>query len=219
MLRKAFGATMKILRDHDFQELLVDYPGAAAASSSPRNVTDQVSSDWLISGANGKEYKPDDYLKAFADFVRGEGRRRSTPYRSCWPGPSDWSAETLVELRDALSAAPEHFTETNLQRAYQATTTRRWSTSSRWSSMPRWKRAAADRRGAGRRCRAAPERRPRTDGRADRLAGLHPASTWCRTSPSTATTSTLVPVLSDRGGWGPRQPRLRRPARRAARQT
>jgi type I restriction enzyme R subunit len=35
--------------------------------------------------------------------------------------PSDWRPETLVELRDALKAAPEHFTQENLERAHRAT--------------------------------------------------------------------------------------------------
>jgi type I restriction enzyme, R subunit len=34
--------------------------------------------------------------------------------------PQEWGAAPLSELRDALTKAPEHFTEANLQRAFQA---------------------------------------------------------------------------------------------------
>ena len=31
---------------------------------------DQVSSEWLIRGLDGKDYKPDDYLVAFSEYVK-----------------------------------------------------------------------------------------------------------------------------------------------------
>src|SRR5262249_20334896 len=34
--------------------------------------------------------------------------------------PQEWGAEALTELRQALTQAPEHFTEANLRRAFQA---------------------------------------------------------------------------------------------------
>ena len=120
MLRESFTDTMKILRDPDFQELLVDYPRPPRTFLVAPGVEDTVASEWLIKGATGQEYKPADYLKAFEAFVRDQRRpgRRDPILLS---RPQDWGSQPLRELRDALSQAPEHFTEDNLQRAFEAT--------------------------------------------------------------------------------------------------
>ena len=64
-----FTDTMRMLRDADFQKLLVDYPRGERTFIVAPGVTDDVSSEWLIRGGTGKEYKPSDYLEAFAAFV------------------------------------------------------------------------------------------------------------------------------------------------------
>ena len=69
--RATSPATMKLLRDADFQDLLVDYPRAAAhVHRRAERTEDDVSSEWLIRDGDGQEYKPEDYLEAFAAFVR-----------------------------------------------------------------------------------------------------------------------------------------------------
>jgi type I restriction enzyme R subunit len=79
---------------------------------------DEVSSAWLVKGADGKEYKPEDYLVAFSAYV--------TSHETDIDGisillkrPQDWSPEVLAQLRDKLKAAPQRFTVENLQRAHQ----------------------------------------------------------------------------------------------------
>ncbi len=73
----------------------------------------------LIRGATGKEYKPEDYLTAFARFVRSNPEKieaiQILLYR-----PKDWGTDALAELREKLKAAPERFTEENLQKAHSA---------------------------------------------------------------------------------------------------
>ena len=100
--------TMSILRDPDFQRLLHRLPARHAHPSWSRpRVTDTVDSEWLIQAGVGKEYKPDDYLQAFAAFVasardghpgapdpaRPAGRlepggAQGTAQKRCWSRPS-----------------------------------------------------------------------------------------------------------------------------------
>ena len=76
-------ATMKLLRDPGVS-------GAARRTTRARRAVfvkadayeDDVSSEWLIRDATGNEYKPEDYLEAFATFVR-ENPSRSRRSASC----------------------------------------------------------------------------------------------------------------------------------------
>lgn len=119
LLEQSFAPTMQTLRDPGFQRLLEDYPRAPRTFIIAEHVTDEVSSEWLIKGADGRQYKPDDYIKAFTEFVRSEAEEIDA-LSVLLSRPSDWRPETLVTLRDALKAAPEHFTQQNLERAHQA---------------------------------------------------------------------------------------------------
>nr|WP_090344914.1 type I restriction-modification enzyme R subunit C-terminal domain-containing protein [Mycolicibacterium malmesburyense] len=119
-LRGEFAGTMKILRDADFLKLCVDYPRARTRFVVASGVTDTVESEVLIKAGIGKEYKPDDYLQLFVRFVE-EHEREIEAVQILLGRPNDWSADALRELRDALSQAPEHFTDDNLQKAFNAT--------------------------------------------------------------------------------------------------
>jgi type I restriction enzyme, R subunit len=119
-LRGDFAGTMKILGDADFLKLCVEYPRARAHFVVASSVTDTVESEVLIKAGIGKEYKPDDYLRLFVSFVE-EHEREIEAVQILLGRPNDWSADALRELRDALSQAPEHFTEDKLQRAFKAT--------------------------------------------------------------------------------------------------
>lgn len=116
-----FAGTMAILRDPDFQALLANYPRAGRAPFlvAP-GVTDEVSSQWLIRGGTGREYRPAEYLAAFEEFVRTH-QDEVDALAILLSRPKEWGAGPLAALRAALTSAPEHFTEANLQRAFQAT--------------------------------------------------------------------------------------------------
>jgi len=118
-LREAFNETMATLRDADFQRLLLDYPRGARSFLVAPGVADEVSSEWLIRGGTGREYKPSEYLEAFASFVH-EHQDQVEALSILLSRPAAWGPPPLAELRSALSEAPEHFTEANLQRAYNA---------------------------------------------------------------------------------------------------
>jgi type I restriction enzyme R subunit len=119
LLSASFGSTMETLRDADFQRLLEDYPRGHRSFIVAPAVTDSVSSDWLIRGADGKQYKPEDYITVFADFVRMNAAEIDA-LSILLSRPRDWKPEALLALRDALNGAPQHFTEANLERAFRA---------------------------------------------------------------------------------------------------
>src|SRR6266498_3420791 len=118
MLRESFTETMKILKDEDFQKLLVDYPRPLRTFLVAASVQDEVSSEWLIRGSTGQEYKPADYLEAFETFVRSNADQVEA-ISILLSRPQGWGSQPLRELRQALAQTPEHFTEDNLRRAFQ----------------------------------------------------------------------------------------------------
>jgi len=119
MLRGQFGPIMNILRDADIQKLLVDYPRGQRTFIIAPGVSDEVTSEWLIKGGTGQEYKPTEYLEAFAQFIH-EHQEEVRALSILLSRPQEWGADALNELRQTLAQAPEHFTEANLQRAFQA---------------------------------------------------------------------------------------------------
>lgn len=120
LLRRSFADTMKVLRDTDFQRLLIDYPRPPRAFLVAPGVEDEVSSEWLIRGGTGHEYKPEDYLKAFERFVR-ENSAHVQAISILLSRPQAWGTDALRELRQSLLQTPEHFTWENLERAFRVT--------------------------------------------------------------------------------------------------
>ena len=57
---------MALLRDPRFQNLLTGYKRKERVFIVAHTTQDEVSSTWLVKGADGKQYKPDDYLTAFS---------------------------------------------------------------------------------------------------------------------------------------------------------
>ncbi len=116
-LKDNFTATMQLLRNKDFQELLVNYPRPKKVFLRADEAADEVSSAWMIRDGLGNEYKPEDYLKQFAHFVR-DNTDQIDAISILLNRPQDWGTNALAELRDRLMAAPQHFTIDNLQRAH-----------------------------------------------------------------------------------------------------
>ena len=113
-----FTAAMAILRNPDFQDLLLRYPRPERTFIVAPGVQDEVTSEWRVRGSNGREYKPDDYIAAFNDFVQGH-QADIEAIGILLNRPGDWSTEVLQDLRDKLRAAPQRFTETNLRQAHE----------------------------------------------------------------------------------------------------
>ena len=117
-LRTDFTTTMGLLRNPDFQLLLIEYPRPKRVFVKAIETEDVVTSEWLVRGLDGKEYKPEDYLVAFARFVT-ENPAKVEAIEILLDRPQEWSTEALEELRKKLTATPERFTVDNLQKAHQ----------------------------------------------------------------------------------------------------
>jgi type I restriction enzyme, R subunit len=116
-LRTDFVGAMKLLRDKNFQNLLVGYKRPQRSFVRAYEHPDEVSSMMVLRDVAGREYKPEDYLVAFARFVT-ENPDHVEAVRILLDRPRDWTASALRELRDKLRTNPLRFTEENLQRAH-----------------------------------------------------------------------------------------------------
>jgi type I restriction enzyme R subunit len=117
-LREDFTATMKLLRDPGFQELLLNHRGPRAGVVVAEAYEDTVTAQWLVRGADGKEYKPEDYLAAWERFVR-ENPAHIEAIQVLLARPREWSIEALKELRAKLRSGPNQFTEETLQKVHE----------------------------------------------------------------------------------------------------
>jgi type I restriction enzyme R subunit len=117
-LAKDFTGTMTILRDQEFQHLLEDYPRTRQPFLIAYETQDAVTSTQLVKGPDGTEYKPEDYLAAFARFVQ-ENTSQIAAIRILLDRPREWSPQALIDLRKRLLEAPRRFTVPNLQRAHE----------------------------------------------------------------------------------------------------
>jgi type I restriction enzyme R subunit len=117
-LRTEFTDTMKLLRNPSFQELLVNYPRPKRVFYRADGYEDSVSSRLLVR-EDGVEYKPEDYLEAFATFVR-ENPSKVQAIRILLGRPKEWGTQPLTELKSKLMAAPQRFTIEALEKAHKA---------------------------------------------------------------------------------------------------
>lgn len=117
-LKDDFADTMKLLRDPDLQKLLTDYPRPKETFYVAHGAQDEVSSRHLVRDPHGNEYKPEDYLAAFARFVK-ENASQIQAIGILLGRPQDWSTEALLDLRDKLKKSRQGFSEETLQRVYE----------------------------------------------------------------------------------------------------
>lgn len=117
-LHKDFTGTMKLLRDEPFQDLLVNYPRPARSFIKADTYEDTVSSVSLVREVTDHEYKPEDYLEAFAKFVR-DNPAKIDAIKILLNRPKGWSTGALTELKSKLAAAPQHFTVDALEKAHR----------------------------------------------------------------------------------------------------
>jgi type I restriction enzyme R subunit len=73
----------------------------------------------LLVREDGVEYKPEDYLEAFATFVR-ENPSKVQAIRILLGRPKEWGTQPLTELKSKLMAAPQRFTIEALEKAHKA---------------------------------------------------------------------------------------------------
>jgi type I restriction enzyme R subunit len=116
-LRADFVGTMKVLRDPGFQDLLETYPRLQRVFYVATEAQDTVASQLLFRDGEGAEYKPEDYLEAFARFVK-DNPAHIEAIRILLDRPREWSSSALTELRQKLVQS-RRFTLENLQKAHE----------------------------------------------------------------------------------------------------
>jgi type I restriction enzyme R subunit len=112
-LKTDFVGTMKMLRDKEFQELLVNYPRPKKVFLIATEQNDNVSSQSIP-----KDYEREDYLKAFAAYVR-DNETKIEAIRILLSRPVDWSPAALLELKKNLFSHPK-FNIGTVQKAYES---------------------------------------------------------------------------------------------------
>ncbi len=117
-LREDFTATMAILRNPDFQDLLLNYPRKLRTFWVAYETEDTVTSKWLIRDGRGNEYKPEDYLASFTTFIK-ENTDQIDSISILLDRPREWSTAALGQLRSKLATTPERYTVDNLQKAHE----------------------------------------------------------------------------------------------------
>jgi len=118
-LRQDLTGTMAQLRNPAFQNQLVGYRRKERVFLVSYETQDDVSSSFLVRGTDGKEYKPEDYLIAFTEYVKSH-EDDIDGIRVLLSRPQEWSPEALGQVRDKLKSAPQRFTVENLQKAHEA---------------------------------------------------------------------------------------------------
>jgi type I restriction enzyme R subunit len=117
-LRQDFTGTMTLLRNPEFQDLLQHYPRPERSMLVAIENVDTVSSRYIFRDSAGNQYKPEDYLSAFSQFVR-ENPEHIEAIRILLDRPKDWGTNALSELKKKLAATRYHFTVENLQMAHK----------------------------------------------------------------------------------------------------
>ncbi len=117
-LSEDFTGTTGILRNPDFLNLLENYPRPPKTFLVDYAIRDVVSSTWIVRDAAGKEYKPDDYLSIFSDFVK-ENSEKIAAIGILLDRPQEWNTDALGELKEKLESSQQRFTIENLQRAHK----------------------------------------------------------------------------------------------------
>ncbi|MFZ2071583.1 MAG: DEAD/DEAH box helicase family protein [Halobacteriota archaeon] len=113
-----FVNVMTILRDPEFQDLLVNYPRPKRGFIVAYETQDEVSSEELLRYRDGEVWKPEDYLVAFSLYVK-ENPEQIEAIEILLDRPADWNTEALSELRTKLARTQEHFAEDTLRKAHK----------------------------------------------------------------------------------------------------
>jgi type I restriction enzyme R subunit len=109
-LKQDFTGTMKLLRDPDFQDALLNYERVKPTFVIAHEVRDSVTSVRLF----GRYDRPEDYLKDFEKFIR-ENTARIEALQVLVARPGGWNPDVL---KDLLAALRRHdFEKADLQRA------------------------------------------------------------------------------------------------------
>lgn len=114
-LKNKFTETMSVLRNKSFQELLHNYDRAKNPFYVSYNTIDNVSSGYVFKVAE-TQLKPDDYLKAFSEFVHAN-KSKIDALAVLFDNPQKWNTRALKEIRQVLKK--NSFDEENVRDAHK----------------------------------------------------------------------------------------------------
>lgn len=114
LIKQDFTGAMKLLRNEEFQKLLLEYPRAHPPFLVAYHAQDIVSSKQVQ--RFGKYETAESYLDAFSRFVK-ENADKVDALTILLKRPHDWRPQALAELRRAL--AQNQFDEHKLQEAHK----------------------------------------------------------------------------------------------------
>ncbi|MEI6885957.1 MAG: type I restriction-modification enzyme R subunit C-terminal domain-containing protein [Bacteroidota bacterium] len=113
---ESFGSLMELLRDKQFQDLLVNYERAKKSFFVGYGVTDFVNSEMVFNAEDKYALKPESYLAAFSEFIRRK-ENEIEAISIVLNKPKDWNTKTLNELR--LKLKDQSYDETTLRVAHK----------------------------------------------------------------------------------------------------
>ena len=113
---ESFSSVMELLRNEQFQKLLVEYERAKKVFLIGYDVKDDVSSMVLFEAEGRYGLQPADYLLAFSDFVKRK-ENEIAAIAILLNKPKDWNTTALNELKQKLKES--NYDEANLQKAHK----------------------------------------------------------------------------------------------------
>lgn len=113
---QSFSNVMELLRDPAFQDLLENYERAKKVFLVGYEVQDEVKSEILFEADGKYGLKPEDYLVAFAEFVK-QKEKEIEAISILLNKPAQWNTKALNELKIILKA--NSFDETDLRKAHK----------------------------------------------------------------------------------------------------
>lgn len=114
-LRSDFNNTMGLLRNKEFQELLLNYPRARRTFIKAYEQQDVVTSEYKFR-LKDKYLKPEDYLVSFSAFIK-ENHTKIEAIKILLDKPKGWRTKVLNALCDELAA--NSFAVKELQKAHE----------------------------------------------------------------------------------------------------
>jgi type I restriction enzyme, R subunit len=114
LIKKDFTNTLKLLRNQEFQNLLVNYERAKRTFLVGYEVDDVVVSDRI--SRYGLFEKPEDYLESFSKFIK-ENADQITAIKILLDRPKQWNPVALDELRQKLKE--NRYDEKTLKEAHR----------------------------------------------------------------------------------------------------
>lgn len=113
---ESITSLMNLLRNEQFQKLLVDYERAKKVFFIGYNVVDQVSSEFLFAAEGKNSLKPVDYLAAFSEFVK-RNENEISAISILLNKPAGWNTLALNELKQKLRES--QYEEADLLKAHK----------------------------------------------------------------------------------------------------